>query len=376
LGTPQYMPPEQWSDATSVTPASDVYALGCTLFALLAGRPPYQTDNIVGLMHSHMRDPIPSIRTYRPDAPPGLEAVLKKALQKRPADRFQSAAEFGVALQAFVQIGQRASLTSTKPTVGNGPSRFSQWMLPAALLVGATAVAGIGYFAVANGWTSSLFATKETAPPAPSTATPITPATSTEGAAAPPLFDPTAKLREYRETHAAVWPDESEFNAAVSELSAGGSAVDSLEDWRVLEEALTKETRRLAEPFGELGKKSDLNERQKASATAAAQALETLSRLHAKAPSPELAVAAGFVDGDGRPVASAKPHQKVYIEFRLKQAGFVTLVQFDDWTMLALPTKRNWPAGTMLRLPNPFSFDAAGVKIFHLYVAERAIFDR
>lgn len=92
LGTPEYMAPEQWKDATQVTPATDIYSLGCTFFFLLAARPPYQ-GSLIELMKSHSLGPPPSIREYRRDVPRKLDRVLRKMMATNPADRYTSAAE-------------------------------------------------------------------------------------------------------------------------------------------------------------------------------------------------------------------------------------------------------------------------------------------
>ena len=59
LGTPSVMPPEQWADAAAVTPASDIYSLGCTFFYLLTGQMPFQASNMRELMYCHMSEPPP-----------------------------------------------------------------------------------------------------------------------------------------------------------------------------------------------------------------------------------------------------------------------------------------------------------------------------
>src|SRR5690606_5922031 len=66
LGTPAFMPPEQWYDATSVTEASDIYSLVITLFYMVAGQLPFKGRNV---MFQHLNDPPPRLRKFRPDAP-------------------------------------------------------------------------------------------------------------------------------------------------------------------------------------------------------------------------------------------------------------------------------------------------------------------
>jgi serine/threonine protein kinase len=91
LGTPSYMPPEQAEDAARVTPASDVYGLGATLYALLTGRPPFQAASAVEtLLQVKHHEPVPP-RRLNPDVPPALEAVALRCLHKDPAHRYRTA---------------------------------------------------------------------------------------------------------------------------------------------------------------------------------------------------------------------------------------------------------------------------------------------
>ena len=87
IGTREYAPPEQWRER--VVPASDLYALGGTLFHALTGRPPYEIEgrDAVAFMKAHARAPIPSARAFVPDVPPALDALLSRMLAKDPDDR-------------------------------------------------------------------------------------------------------------------------------------------------------------------------------------------------------------------------------------------------------------------------------------------------
>jgi serine/threonine-protein kinase len=105
MGTPQYMAPEQWLDASDVGPKADQWALGAILFELLAGRPPFEADQIGGICMLALNAPTPSLLERRSDAPPGLEAVIRKCLEKQPRDRYQSVGAMAVALAAFSGSG-------------------------------------------------------------------------------------------------------------------------------------------------------------------------------------------------------------------------------------------------------------------------------
>ncbi|QOV89046.1 protein kinase domain-containing protein [Humisphaera borealis] len=104
MGTPTYMSPEQCRGEPA-TPLSDVYALGCTLFHLLASRPPFEAESVPGLLHQQINEPLPDIRRFAEDVPEALMAVLARACAKRPADRFATAAELADALSAALTNG-------------------------------------------------------------------------------------------------------------------------------------------------------------------------------------------------------------------------------------------------------------------------------
>jgi tRNA A-37 threonylcarbamoyl transferase component Bud32 len=96
-GTPPYMSPEQASGGT-VDSRCDIYALGCVLYELLAGQPPFPGPTAQAVLARHLADPVPPLRTVRPTVPVGVERAVFKALAKVPADRFATAAEFAEAL--------------------------------------------------------------------------------------------------------------------------------------------------------------------------------------------------------------------------------------------------------------------------------------
>ncbi len=92
MGTPAYMSPEQWQ-GRPLDSRSDLYALGVMLFEMLTGRLPFVADTPFGMMHMHVYEPPPSLRTLRPDLSADVEAVLDRALAKNPDERYQSARE-------------------------------------------------------------------------------------------------------------------------------------------------------------------------------------------------------------------------------------------------------------------------------------------
>jgi eukaryotic-like serine/threonine-protein kinase len=98
LGTPQYMSPEQSVAEKDLDARSDVYSLGCVLYEMLAGEPPYTGPSAQAIVAKRLREPIPHLRTGR-DVPVALERAVTTALARSPADRFPTAAEFGAALE-------------------------------------------------------------------------------------------------------------------------------------------------------------------------------------------------------------------------------------------------------------------------------------
>ena len=98
LGSPSYMAPEQL-DARPVTPQSDLFSLGVTLFQLLTGMLPFRSDSIPGLMQKISAEPHPPLRVVRPDLPASLAAILDRALDKDPDARYRSGAEMAQALR-------------------------------------------------------------------------------------------------------------------------------------------------------------------------------------------------------------------------------------------------------------------------------------
>jgi eukaryotic-like serine/threonine-protein kinase len=101
VGTPEYVSPEQ-VQGRKADARSDVYALGIMLYDMLAGQPPFSGDTPLLTINMHVTRPAPALRQARPDAPVALEKIVRKALEKAPDARFQSAAAFADALRAVV----------------------------------------------------------------------------------------------------------------------------------------------------------------------------------------------------------------------------------------------------------------------------------
>jgi len=98
LGTPQYMSPEQATAERELDGRSDVYALGCVLYEMLVGEPPFTGPTTQSIIAKVLTEPPRRVRTARPTVPGSVDAAIQKAMAKLPADRFRSAAEFAAAL--------------------------------------------------------------------------------------------------------------------------------------------------------------------------------------------------------------------------------------------------------------------------------------
>jgi tRNA A-37 threonylcarbamoyl transferase component Bud32 len=99
LGTPAYMSPEQAASGR-LDGRSDIYALGCLAYEMLAGQPPFVGATAQAILARHAVDPVPSLHTVRATIPASIEAAIERALAKVPADRFATADEFARALTA------------------------------------------------------------------------------------------------------------------------------------------------------------------------------------------------------------------------------------------------------------------------------------
>ncbi len=97
IGTPRYMSPEQFAASASVDGRSDVYSLGCVLYEMLSGKPPF-TAATPQAINARQLEPPRDIRAVRPDLPPGIAEAITHALARDPAVRYPSAAEFRNAL--------------------------------------------------------------------------------------------------------------------------------------------------------------------------------------------------------------------------------------------------------------------------------------
>jgi hypothetical protein len=134
LGTFDYISPEQARDPRVADVRSDLYSLGCTIFFMLTGRPPFADGTMVQKLLRHQQDPPPAIETLRPDVPRRLAAILGRLMEKDPADRYQRPAVLAADLLAFADE-QRIELGVQRPAVAAAPTSRPRagplpWLLP------------------------------------------------------------------------------------------------------------------------------------------------------------------------------------------------------------------------------------------------------
>ena len=123
LGTPYYMSPEQ-ATGDPIDGRADQYALGCVLYEMLAGAPPFHGSSGQSIMARHAVDPVPSLRTVRATVPAGVERAITRALAKSPADRFATTTDFALAL---TQAAAGPATTVTRAAGSASDGRRPQW---------------------------------------------------------------------------------------------------------------------------------------------------------------------------------------------------------------------------------------------------------
>lgn len=108
LGTPDYMSPEQARDARSVDIRSDIYSLGCVLFHMIAGQPPFPDSNIISQMIRHSSEAPRPLKEFNPAVPDGLQQIVNWMMAKSPTERYRTPERAALALQVFLVAGDGA----------------------------------------------------------------------------------------------------------------------------------------------------------------------------------------------------------------------------------------------------------------------------
>jgi serine/threonine protein kinase len=133
VGTPAYMSPEQAAGGSELDGRSDMYSVGCVLYEMLAGEPPFTGPSAQAILAKRFLEPVPHLRTLRESVPEAVERAVTKALAKTPADRFHTASEFARALEEARAVTPAG--TSMVPSSRLTPKR-SRYPFTATLVLG------------------------------------------------------------------------------------------------------------------------------------------------------------------------------------------------------------------------------------------------
>jgi eukaryotic-like serine/threonine-protein kinase len=145
LGTPAYMSPEQAAGSRDLDARSDLYSLGCVVYEMLAGEPPFTGRSAQAILARHALDPVPPLRTVRAAVPESVERAVVKALGKVPADRFATSGEFVAAMQSREAV-------ATVPRLPASPRLSRLRRLSKSLVVGLAAAVALGTAAAVRFW--------------------------------------------------------------------------------------------------------------------------------------------------------------------------------------------------------------------------------
>lgn len=213
LGTFDYISPEQARDPRNADVRSDIYSLGCTLYYMLTGRPPFPDGTVLQKLFSHATDTPPDPRLYRPDIPEDVCRTITKMLAKAPTQRFQSPDDLIIDL---LKIADRIGLDSTSGESSVWVSRPANrarwyerhlpWAAPVMVLIAVILLLD---------W----FSTSPESSPLPPSPTLLPPVTSTGVGTERPLAQPPADATPSN-THAAQdgWPDPARISASPADL--------------------------------------------------------------------------------------------------------------------------------------------------------------
>ncbi|HEX7025182.1 MAG TPA: serine/threonine-protein kinase, partial [Gemmatimonadales bacterium] len=138
IGTPAYMSPEQATGEAHIDQRADIYSLGALAYEMLAGEPPFRGSTAQALIAAQLTRTPTALTESRPAVPAGLAAVIHRCLEKRPADRFQTAEELMAALEPAATVTPAGATPATPAAAA--ATAGQEWPLPRVL----------GYFALAG----------------------------------------------------------------------------------------------------------------------------------------------------------------------------------------------------------------------------------
>ncbi|HWB54771.1 MAG TPA: protein kinase, partial [Tepidisphaeraceae bacterium] len=142
MGTPTYMAPEQARDSASADGRADIYSLGCTLYTLLAGRPPFQEKTVHAMLEAHATQQAMPPDLFVPGVSANLSAIVMRMMARNPKDRFQKMSEVIAALEAYLELeptGSNRPAVQEMDSIADAARNFnaSPWLKIRQALIGA-----------------------------------------------------------------------------------------------------------------------------------------------------------------------------------------------------------------------------------------------
>ncbi len=119
LGTPDYLAPEQARDPRTIDIRADIYSLGCVLYHMLSGQPPFPDKNLLNQMVRHATETAKPLRDFNPQIPEGLEQIVQWMMAKKPEHRYLTPGRAAQALEMFLMAGEATASAEDSPAMSN-----------------------------------------------------------------------------------------------------------------------------------------------------------------------------------------------------------------------------------------------------------------